>query len=206
MTAVTPPSLGFCGGEAIGLCCRVMHHWRPWIAFLLALSSSAAFAAVIYKWTDADGVIHFSDQAVPGAEKIVTSGPTSRGIGGPTPRASTTATETQKNSPKGLVYADFTIDSPQPEENFTGDVAVGVHLRLAPALRDNQSITWLLNGKALSDQSPDATAFSLSGLARGSYVLSATITDQESGESINSDSVNFYLRQPSALMPQNKAK
>ena len=30
-------------------------------------------AAVIYKWTDADGVVHFSDQAVPGAEKILTS-------------------------------------------------------------------------------------------------------------------------------------
>jgi len=28
----------------------------------------AAHALVVYKWTDAQGVVHFSDQPVPGAE------------------------------------------------------------------------------------------------------------------------------------------
>src|SRR3981189_1798206 len=52
---------------------------RVWIALGL-VAACAADAAVIYKWTDADGVVHYSDQSVPGAEKIVTSSSSSNGI------------------------------------------------------------------------------------------------------------------------------
>ena len=54
------------------LCFRVMHLARLWIGLGL-IAACAAPAAVIYKWTDADGVVHYSDQAVPGAEKITST-------------------------------------------------------------------------------------------------------------------------------------
>ncbi len=50
-----------------------MHLCRSWIvcgALALAAIPFAVHAAIVYKWTDADGVVHFSDQPVPGAEKI----------------------------------------------------------------------------------------------------------------------------------------
>ena len=40
---------------------------------LACLATFAGQAAVVYKWTDADGVVHYSDQPVPGAEKIYTA-------------------------------------------------------------------------------------------------------------------------------------
>jgi hypothetical protein len=76
-------------------------------------------------------------------------------------------------------------------------------LNLAPGLKPNQSITWHLNGKQL-EFPPDATSFPLPHLDRGAYTLAATITDQETSESQSSNSVTFYVRQPSALAPQHK--
>jgi hypothetical protein len=45
-----------------------MHPLRPWIV-LAAFAAFAAQAAVIYKWTDANGVVHYSDQPVPGSRE-----------------------------------------------------------------------------------------------------------------------------------------
>ena len=101
-------------------------------------------------------------------------------------------------------YTQFAITSPNADQTFFGDEMIGVHLALAPGLKPNQIITWHLNGKQLSDQPPDATSFVIPRLDRGAYVIAATITDQETGESLTTDSVNFYVRQPSELSPQHQ--
>jgi hypothetical protein len=41
-------------------------------------------------------------------------------------------------------------------------------------------------------------------LDRGTYTIAATITDQKTGASQSSNSVTFFVRQPSALSPQHK--
>jgi len=81
---------------------------------------------------------------------------------------------------------------------------VGVHLALAPGLKPNQIITWHLNGKQLGDLEPTSMQFTLPRLDRGTYSIAATITDQETGESQSTGSVNFFVRQPSALAPQHQ--
>src|ERR1700733_1931752 len=53
-----------------------MHPCRSWILVGACASWLVPFAAqalVVYKWTDAQGVVHLSDQPVPGAEKVFTS-------------------------------------------------------------------------------------------------------------------------------------
>ena len=60
---------------------------------------------MIYKWIDADGVVHFSDQPVPGAEKIVTSSPTNNGIGGAVP-ASTPSQSPAKPAATAYTHHD----------------------------------------------------------------------------------------------------
>jgi hypothetical protein len=178
-----------------------MHLWRLWIALSL-LAAFAAGAAVIYKWTDADGVVHYSDQAVPGAEKVVTSSASANGIGG---EAHSTAVATPNKGPaSALDYSEFAIESPAQEEVFFGDDIVSVRLRLVPALKPDQSVTWHLNGRQLDDQGPGAVSFPLPTLPRGTYAIAATVTDPDSGESKSTDSVTFYVRQPSELSPQHK--
>lgn len=169
----------------------------------MGLSLLAAFAvqaAVVYKWVDADGVVHFSDQPSPGAEKIYTSSSTAAAAS--TPRSQGGAPQPPRSvAAGGLGYTEFSITSPVNDQTFFGDDVVAVQLNLEPALKPDQSITWRLNGKPLDS---DAAAFSLPHLDRGAYTLAATITDQQTSESQTSNTVTFFVRQPSALAPQHK--
>jgi Domain of unknown function (DUF4124) len=181
-----------------------MHPWRPWI-LAAALASFAGQAAVVYKWTDDKGVVHYSDQSVPGAQKIFTA---SSSAGNAAPSAASPAAPVSPAGKKAVTgvlnYAQFTIVSPMPEQTFFGDEVVNIALSLQPGLKDGQSITWHLNGKQLDDQGPTATQFALPTQVRGTYIVAATITDQATGESETSDPVTFYVRQPSELSPQHR--
>jgi hypothetical protein len=179
---------------------------HPRIFWILpaVLAAFAGQAAVIYKWTDPSGLVHYSDQPVPGAEKIITSGSSLNGMTSGSRQAAAGGTSAQKPPVPGSAYNRFAITSPAPDQTFFGDEAIGVHLALEPDLRPDQSITWHLNGKELEDQGPAATQFTLAHLDRGTYVIAATITDQKTGSSQTTDSVNFFVRQPSELSPQHK--
>jgi hypothetical protein len=172
----------------------------------LGLSLLAAFAvqaAVVYKWVDADGVVHFSDQPYPGAEKIYTSSPSAAAAGSAPSSAAGSRQAPKGAAASGLGFSELSIASPVNDQTFFGDDVIAVHLNLAPGLKPSQSITWHLNGKQL-EFPPDATSFPMPHLDRGAYTLAATITDQETSESQSSNSVTFYVRQPSALAPQHK--
>jgi hypothetical protein len=181
-----------------------MHPWRPWIV-LATLAAFAGQAAVVYKWTDSSGVVHYSDQPVPGAEKIYTASSTANGGGnsanaGNAPASGAAPPASNRTAP-GLNFNQFSITSPAPDQTFFGDDVVSVHLALDPILGPDQSITWHLNGKQLDDQGPAATQLTIQHLVRGTYILAATITDQKTGESQTSDSVTFFVHQPSEFAP-----
>ena len=181
-----------------------MRHWQLTLVCLLA--GVACQAAAVYKWTDADGVVHYSDQPTPGAEKIQTGYSATRG-GSTTPAvtpATPKAAEKRRNLTSALEYEEFAIVSPTQNQTFFGDTAVTVKLHLVPELRANQAITWNLNGKVLDDQAPDATLFTLDNLPRGSYSLAATIVDQTTGESASAETISFVVQQPSVLAPLRK--
>jgi len=180
-----------------------MHPWTRWIV-LATLAAFAGQAAVIYKWTDSNGVIHYSDQPVPGAEKIYTAAGAGRGAA--SPARATTDSESSGVQREGPVlgYTDFAVASPTPNQTFFGDEVITVSLTLNPPLKQNHFLNWHLNGKQLDDQGPNPTQFNLPRLDRGTYVIAATITDPQSGESRTTDSVTFFVRQPSALSPQHQ--
>ena len=176
-----------------------MHPRQSWLALGL-LTALSVQAAVIYRWVDADGVVHYSDQPSPGAEKIVTATSSAASAGAPRTGTGTSPQMPQPAEQKGLNYSEFSISSPVPDQTFFGSDVVAVHLKLSPSLRPNQAIAWHLNGTQL-DFPPDSVSFALPRLDRGTYALTATITDQQTGESQNSNSVTFFVRQPSTLSP-----
>lgn len=178
-----------------------MNVWRYAIA-VAVLASFAAGAAVVYKWTDADGVVHFSDQPVPGAEKIVTSGGASNGISAG-PAAGPVMMSRPRNGP-GQAVASLVIESPAKEQVFFNEDVVTVRAHVEPGLQPTQTITWSLNGRPLAGQAPAGLSFALPALARGTYTLGAIVTDTATGGSQTADSVTFYVKQPSELAPQHK--
>ena len=182
-----------------------MHLCRSWIAlgvFALLAGGPAVQAATVYKWTDADGVVHYSDQPEPGAEKIVTSTGSSHGSRDAGERGFGRAPAAKPKAPAAPSFSQFAIVSPANEQTFTNQ-PVSVHLALEPGLKPQQAISWSLNGTALSEP-PDATQFTLEDLPRGTYSIAATVTDQGSGESKSADPVTFYVVRASLLSPTRK--
>ena len=176
-----------------------MHPRQSWLALSL-LAALSVQAAVIYRWVDADGVVHYSDQQTPGAERIVTSAPNTSPAGARAPANASAGPRKPSNG--ALNYSEIAIISPQADQTFFGSDPIGVHLNLNPTLQAGHSIAWHMNGKQLDEQR-DSVSFTIAQLDRGTYSLMATITDQQTGESTNSNSVTFFVRQTSALSPQS---
>ncbi|MDE1922009.1 MAG: DUF4124 domain-containing protein [Gammaproteobacteria bacterium] len=177
-----------------------MHHWRPLFALGMFVCTACP-AAVIYKWTDASGIIHYADQPVPGAQRIeiVADVPTH---GTPSPPAETAAPSRPSAPPAVVPYTAFAITSPAPEQAFVS-IDVPVQLSLQPKLQPAHALVWTLNGSTLTADA-GLTSFSLADLPRGAYTLSAAIVDRASGTTQNSASVIFYVHRPSLLMPHHK--
>jgi hypothetical protein len=177
-----------------------MHPRRSWI-IPGVLAVLTAQAAVVYKWTDASGVVHYSDQPVPGAEKIVTSG-SSINSAASLPPANSRPLPSRAGAP-ATAAAAITISSPQPEQTFSNDEAINVSLS-QPVLAPGQSVAWHLNGRELDDQGPGTTQFVLPNPGRGAFAIAATITNQTTGEVQTTPSVTFYVHEPSLLSPQHR--
>ena len=185
-----------------------MHPCRSWILVGACASWLVPFAAralVIYKWTDAQGVVHFSDQPVPGAEKVLTSSaPEHAGILGQTASTGPAAQPAKTKTEKTLSTTTVAIASPAPEQTFTGGESVPVSLAVDGDLKPSWTVVWTLNGAQVQGQAPTATSFTLTDLARGVYTIEATVTDASTGESKSADAVTFNVLRPSVLSPQHK--
>jgi hypothetical protein len=171
---------------------------------LTSLAAFAGQAAVIYKWTDAQGVVHYSDQSVPGAQKIYTTSPAGTGSGAPSNSTVNAQAPADPGTPAKQGYSIVAVTSPSAEQSFFGDEPIGVALALDPGLKPGDTVTWHLNGQELADQGPGTTQFTLPHLDRGTYAIAATVTDSKSGQTQSTPSVTFYVRQPSALSPQHR--
>jgi hypothetical protein len=184
-----------------------MHPCRSWILVGACASWLVPFTAqalVVYKWTDAQGVVHFSDQPVPGAEKVFTSSaPGHAGILGQTGKGPTAPPAASK-ADKALSAAKIAIGSPAPQQTFTGGESVPVALSVDGDLKPSWTVVWTLNGAQVQGQAPNATQFTLTDLARGVYTIEATVTDSGTGESKAADAVTFNVMRPSLLSPQHK--
>jgi hypothetical protein len=177
-----------------------------WLVVSL-FAAAATQAAVVYKWTDADGVVHYSDQPVPGAQRILTPSNPSNASNSSNPLGSAQSQPNavpNKAQPTAAGYTLLAIESPSQNEVFFGDQPIPVRLRLDPDLEENRSITWYLNGTPLDDQGTNSLGFTLQSLSRGEYGLVATVTNLKSGVAQSTASVTFYVRQPSELSPQHR--
>jgi hypothetical protein len=184
-----------------------MHPWRSSVALLLVLAASPALpGGVVYKWTDADGVVHLSDQPQPGAEEVPLVPAPSSGNVRQQPNARPPK-QAQKQKPPELKasahlgYTEIAIVTPAPQQAFF-DEPIRVSLNLSPDLQQGHTLVWYLNDSPLAETE---TSFVLDRLDRGTYSLHATISDG-SGESVDTNTVTFFVHQPTVLAPQYPKK
>lgn len=167
------------------------------IAVLLV---SVAQATEVYRWVDASGQVHYSDQWAPGAEKVSIA--TAPGFSAPPPpsAAAEAASETKATGR----YQTLQILSPAQEEvlwNIEGQLPVSI--QVAPSLLPGHTIRLYLDDQQVAELPPGSTQTTIPEVYRGSHSLTAAVADPSGNTLASSPAVRFAVRQTSIANPQN---
>jgi hypothetical protein len=166
------------------------------LLLLLTLSCVAA-AQSVWKYVDDKGVTHYTDQFVPGAEKVeLRSG--SAATAQTSTGAATPAPPTRK-ARSG--YRLFQITRPANQDSVvnTGG-ALQVSMQLDPALLSGHSLSLYLDGKPVEGYPADALDYELKNVPRGEHTLVGVIIDENERRAAETDKVTFTMRQKSIQM------
>lgn len=167
-------------------------------ALLFLLTTLSAMAAV-YKWTDTNGLVHFSDEPHPGAERLNVGQPP---VYSPPP---VNLQAGQKAASTVTGYTDFGIVQPQSEATVRNNPGtVTVRFRIEPELRQGDHIRVLLDGQPVDTGPLTATSVELHRVYRGTHTLSAVIADKAGEVLARAGPVTFYMHRPSVNIPANK--
>lgn len=167
---------------------------------LLLLFLMLPAEAAVYKWTDENGGVHFSDKPHPGAERLDVDQPP---VYSPPPVDSQLIR--QKTASVASGYIHFGIVQPEPEatvRNNPGTVIVG--FKIEPALRASDHIQVLLDGQPVDTGASSATPIELHQVYRGTHTLGAVIKDETGAVVARADPITFYMHRPSVNIPANK--
>jgi len=173
---------------------------RTWWLVLITLAAGTAGAGTVWKWVDENGVTHYSDRPVDGAEVIelgsVQTFPAQRPPS--TPRSASSDTPTPATS-----YSRFEIVRPAQQEtlwNVGGTVTVEVAIE--PALAPGHRVDVYLDGNRLRLDST-TNVLQVPEVYRGVHSIQAAIFDQNGDEILRSLAVTFIVQQTSILNPNN---
>ena len=99
-----------------------------------------AISATVYKWVDADGVTHYTDQPHTGAQKLQLQGAQTYSSASQKPSAAASAAAARHTSgaPKdtGPIYTVCALTRPNNDEVFVNASSVPANVHLEPNLRD----------------------------------------------------------------------
>ena len=163
---------------------------RSIIALIGILAVSTALADDAWKWTDDEGVVHYSDVPVDGAEQVNLSG-YSKKTGA---RISNSTELTRREEPpEEFEYETLAITSPAAEQtlwNIEGSLPVSISL--SPNLLRGHRIRVTFDGSA---QDISGTSLTISEVYRGVHSLHAEVIDATGRVVSRSDPIRFYVQQ-----------
>jgi len=165
------------------------------IIFLGLLAANGALADA-YKWTDENGVVHFSDRPHPGAERLQLGGPKRPR---PVPSrqaessASTPADSGAAEDAAPFRYTSLEVAAPAPEQTLWNiEGALTVSLALTPALKAGHQVRVYFDGNARMVQ---GTRFDVEEVHRGVHNIQAEVLDETGKLMIRSLPNRFYVQQ-----------
>lgn len=167
------------------------------IIILLGVLASGSALAQAYTWTDADGVVHYSDRPQPGATEVDLgkySAPQGNSlVRKPLPRRAGTADDDDST----FSYDSLAVASPAAEETLWNiEATLNVSLALSPALQSGHRVRVYFDG---TPQEVSGMSFQLQGVYRGAHNLQAEVVDQAGNVLIRSQPSRFYVQQTSVL-------
>ncbi len=160
---------------------------------ILAVLSAGAVMAQAYRWTDSDGVVHYSDRPQAGAEEIYL--PESTRTSRPVARQATAAAEQAAPQPadQPFAYDSIEVSAPAPEETLWNIGGVlNVSLNVQPALQPGHRVRVYFDGEATL---VSGSSFQLQEVYRGVHNIQAEVLDQNGQLMGRSQPNRFYVQQ-----------
>ncbi len=155
--------------------------------------------AQVYKWTDSQGVVHFSDTPHVGAETI--NNIQTQNYSTP-PQSTIPKIEEQPKKEK--IYKNITILQPQDQatiRNNQGYLVVSVEV--LPKLFPSDKVQIVFDGKAQGTPQ-DRLMFQLNGIYRGMHTIAVQIIDSKNEVVKTSSPVTIYMQRPRVGMVKNQ--
>lgn len=154
--------------------------------------------AQIFKWTDSQGVVHFSDQPHPGAKQLNMPDTQSS-----TPPASQSGSapaqdeqKTEQASSGEDKYRKLVIIQPINDatiRNNQGYIVVVVEME--PDLAGGDKLQMIFDGTPLGEPQ-SSTLFQLNGINRGTHTIAIQIIKPDGTTLLTSDVITIHLHRP----------
>ncbi|HBD7470011.1 TPA: DUF4124 domain-containing protein [Legionella pneumophila] len=176
----------------------------PLFVFLMMVICLSS--AQIYKWTDSQGVVHFSDKPHQGAEKIKipeaqTYTPPANETGGSSEQEQKSVKQEDQEK-----YTKLEIIQPQNEatiRNNQGYVVVAVQIE--PDLSPGNNLQLIFDGAPLGEPQPNLI-FQLNGIYRGSHTIAVQVLNDKGDVLKVSDSITIFMHNPRVGMGKGRKK
>ena len=161
-----------------------------------AVAQAGQSPVTVYKWIDAHGVIHYSDQPHPNARKLQISGAqTYAAASAPLPASSAPTAPQAGARPAG--YDSCVITQPHEQQMLMNTYRATAVVQTEPPLRAGNRIRLFYDGRHLPGSGPSFTF----PVHRGQHTVSAVIVDSLGQIVCETSTVTFYVHQPSVLNP-----
>jgi len=165
---------------------------RTFITILAVVTASTVMAQA-YRWTDSDGVVHYSDRPQEGAEEIylpqqdAATRPVARQV------ASTSQQDTPQAAEQPFAYDSIEVSAPAPEETLWNIGGVlNVSLNLQPTLQSGHQVRIYFDGEA---RTVAGSNFQLQEVYRGVHNIQAEVLDENGQLMGRSQPTRFYVQQ-----------
>ncbi|HEX4388928.1 MAG TPA: DUF4124 domain-containing protein [Steroidobacteraceae bacterium] len=176
---------------------------RTFLFTLMCLAAPLVLAATVYKWVDENGVVHYSDQPHPNAEKVQVQAVQTYKAGA-MPSGDSAAAAAAKAPKEG--YAGCAVSDPADDQTYTNVDAVTIAVRTDPALRPGDQIYIMLDGTLVNNGSATGNSYTVSPVERGTHTVQAVEKNSEGGLMCQSPGITFHVHLPSIQNPVNPVR
>jgi hypothetical protein len=167
------------------------------LGLLCATALADNGTTTVYKWVDAQGVVHYSDQPHPNAQKLEVRGAQTFSSM-PLPASPTSSTPVE-NQPSGPAYDSCSIAQPTDQQMLMNVYSTTAVVQTSPPLRSGDQVHLFVDGKQIQGSS---TSFSFP-VFRGQHSVQAVIEDSTGQIVCETSTVTFFVHQPSIQNPSN---
>jgi hypothetical protein len=169
----------------------------------MSLVCTLAIAQTVYKWTDDNGVVHYSDQPHTNAEKVHVKAVQTYKHNAPDLPTSASAQGVSGGAATPATYQGCAVVQPVNDQSFSNIDSLTVVVQTDPVLRRGDQVFVTLDGQALNGNAATGPQFTISPVDRGTHTVQALVKASDGTVLCQTPGVTFNVQQNSVLNRNN---